>query len=181
MPEVTEVYKVRTSVNEVVESEMIVAEVVKPPRIFENRKVTDEEVNSKRPEFGFLQRATFFGCQSCNAEIALFFEFQKKIVAVKISLSLGVVLLWATKSNLKKGPLDLKAPKSRTNFYVCFENSDKILVLLDTSQNRNMAIWSIIHNVDMKNFKKIWKLELQKVPDAFDQPKKLRSHVENEY
>ena len=118
--------------------------MVKPPRIFENRKITDEEVNSKRPDFGFLQGVTFFGCHSCNAEIALLFKFQKKIVAVKISMFLGAVLLWATKSDLKKNPLDLKAPKSRTNFYVCFENSDNILVLLDTSQNRNMAIWSII-------------------------------------
>ena len=140
MLEVTEVYKVRTSVNKVVESRMIVEKVVKPPRIFENRKITDEEVNSKRPDFGFLQGVTFFGCHSCNAEIALLFKFQKKIVAVKISMFLGAVLLWATKSDLKQGPLDIKASKPKTNFYVSFENSNNILVLLNTSQNRNIVI-----------------------------------------
>jgi hypothetical protein len=177
MPETPEIYQMRVNINQYITADLVVEAFNKPERVFPKRKLATHKVEEKRPSLPALAGATLLFCSSRNSEIALIFN-KKTTMAVKISCALGAVLFWATKGDLKKLPLDLNfLPKTRTNFYITFINSDQILVMLDTSQNMNMAIWKLIYNFDLKKIT-FWN---HKTPDAYDNPEKLLNFIIIQY
>jgi hypothetical protein len=167
MPEATEVYLMRISVMlgimHMTPASLVVAETNHPKRVFVDRTMDDAKVEAMRPNLEKVQGYTLVSCLSQNKEIALFFKNANKFFFVYLKLALGAVLFWATLEDLDTEPLNLKAqPHTRTNFYIRFTNTNKILVLMDCNQYKNMATWEI--NTNFFTYKPLWSIN---APDVF--------------
>jgi len=64
-----------------------------------------------------------------------------------------VPFTWAKVSELKHYPIDVSNPETRTNLIFFFHNTEDLLVLVDCTSCRNLAIWKLLKDVKVTTFR----------------------------